>query len=95
MPHIAEDARAAGSRGIRWMVLAMAAFIANDTLVKVASASLPAPQLIGVRGLFACALIMTVARASGTVLQPRQMAQGWVALRNGGDRQFPTRLTGR
>lgn len=81
MPHIAEDARAAGSRGIRWMVLAMAAFIANDTLVKVASASLPAPQLIGVRGLFACALIMTVARASGTLLQPRQMAQGWVALR--------------
>jgi len=81
MPHIAEDAKAVGNRGIRWMVLAMAAFIANDSLVKLASASLPAPQLIGVRGLFACALIMAVARASGTVLQPRQMAQGWVALR--------------
>jgi drug/metabolite transporter (DMT)-like permease len=63
------------------MVLAMAAFIANDSLVKLASASLPAPQLIGVRGLFACALILAVARASGVVLPPRQMGQGWVALR--------------
>lgn len=59
----------------------MAAFIANDTLVKLTSASLPAPQLIGVRGLFACALILAVARASGTALRPRQLAQGWVALR--------------
>ena len=44
MPHITDDARAAASRGIRWMVLAMAAFIANDTLVKLASATLPATR---------------------------------------------------
>ena len=71
----------ADRRGIRWMLLAMCAFIVNDALVKLASATLPPPQIIGIRGLFACALVLAVARATGTALQPRALAGGWVALR--------------
>ena len=40
-------------RGILAMSLAMACFIGNDALVKQASLSLPGPQLIFIRGLFA------------------------------------------
>ena len=44
-------ARLANRRGIRFMVIAMCCFIANDALVKLASESLPAGQLIFLRGL--------------------------------------------
>lgn len=71
----------ADRRGIRWMVVAMAAFIANDTLVKLASAALPPAQIIGVRGAFACALIVAAARFSGTPLQPRRLLGNGVGLR--------------
>jgi drug/metabolite transporter (DMT)-like permease len=81
----ASDRRRANRRGIRLMVLAMACFIANDTLVKFVSASLPAGQLILVRGLMATALVWAVVRATGTTLQPRRLATGWVALRAGID----------
>jgi drug/metabolite transporter (DMT)-like permease len=61
------------------MVAAMACFIVNDALVKVASASMPAAQLIFVRGLMATLLVLAVARATGATLRPAQLATGWVA----------------
>ncbi len=47
------------------MSLAMASFIANDALVKYVSESLPAAQLIFIRGLFATVLLLAVAQALG------------------------------
>ena len=60
---------AANRRGIVAMSLAMASFIANDALVKYVSESLPAAQLIFIRGLFATVLLLAVARAAG-LLRP-------------------------
>lgn len=68
-------------RGVRLMVAAMACFIVNDSLVKLASESLPAGQLIFVRGLIACALVLAVMRATATPIVPRRLAGGWVAVR--------------
>lgn len=47
------------------MSLAMASFIANDALVKYVSESLPAAQLIFIRGLFSTVLLLAVAQALG------------------------------
>jgi drug/metabolite transporter (DMT)-like permease len=71
----------ANRRGIRLMVLAMACFIANDTLIKFLSESLPAGQLIFVRGVIATTLVWAVVRAAGVRVEPRRLATGWVALR--------------
>jgi drug/metabolite transporter (DMT)-like permease len=71
----------ANRRGIRLIVAAMACFLVNDALVKYVSESLPAAQLIFVRGLMATALVMLVVRATGARLEPRRLATGWVARR--------------
>jgi len=58
----ASDAAAAHARanrlGILGMVAAMACFIVNDTMVKYASESLPAAQLIFIRSVMATMLIL-------------------------------------
>ncbi|MBL8348435.1 MAG: DMT family transporter [Rubrivivax sp.] len=72
-------------RGIRLMVAAMACFIVNDTLVKFVSQSLPAGQLIFLRGLMATALVLAFVRVTGVALQPRRLVGGWVAVRAGLD----------
>lgn len=51
--------------GILAMTFAMACFIANDALVKYVSQSLPAAQLIFIRGLFATAFLLAVAHRMG------------------------------
>jgi drug/metabolite transporter (DMT)-like permease len=60
---------AANRRGILAMSLAMASFVANDALVKHVSESLPAAQLIFIRGLFATTLLGTAAHALGATRQ--------------------------
>jgi drug/metabolite transporter (DMT)-like permease len=81
---------AANRRGIVAMSLGMASFLANDGLVKYLSESLPAAQLICIRGLFATVLMLVIARHMG-LLRPnplagatplRQLAQGPVLLRS-------------
>ena len=57
-------------RGIVAMALAMASFVANDALVKFVSQSLPAAQLIFLRGLFAVALLMGAAQVMGLFRSP-------------------------
>ncbi len=65
---------ATNRKGIIAMCLAMALFIANDALVKHVSASLPAAQLIFVRGLFATSLLLIAALVMGA-LRPGALAQ--------------------
>jgi drug/metabolite transporter (DMT)-like permease len=57
--------RAANRRGVAAMAAGMASFVTNDSLVKVVSESLPAPQLIFLRGVFATALLLAVVLATG------------------------------
>lgn len=69
------------------MSFAMASFVANDALVKTVSASVPAAQLIFIRGVFATILLLIVAQSmgvlrSGTV---REAMQKPVLLRAGLD----------
>lgn len=74
-------ARHGNLRGIRLMVGAMACFIVNDAMVKFVSQSLPASQLIFVRGVIATALVLAVMRLTRTGVAPRRLASGWVLLR--------------
>ena len=78
-------AHLANLRGIRLMTAAMACFIVNDTLVKVASAWLPAGQLIFVRGLMATALVLAVMRATATPVSSLRRAGHVVGWRAGVD----------
>lgn len=68
-------------RGIRLMVLAMASFVVNDALVKFVSQSLPAGQLIFLRGLVATVLVLAFMRFTGVRIGVQRLAQGWVAVR--------------
>ena len=52
-------------RGIATMVAAMAFFVVNDALVKLASASLPTAQLVFLRGLITTALLLVATFAMG------------------------------
>ncbi len=60
---------AANRRGILAMTLSMAGFIVNDALVKHVGQTLPAAQLICVRGLMATVLLLVVAHTMG-LLRP-------------------------
>ena len=66
MPAKAGSSSAAGNRGgIIDLSFAMALFITNDALVKVVSESMPGLQLIFIRGLFACLLMLALCTATG------------------------------
>jgi drug/metabolite transporter (DMT)-like permease len=56
---------AANRRGILAMAAGMACFITNDALVKYVSQSLPAAQLIFLRGVFATLLLLAIVQAMG------------------------------
>ncbi len=81
---------AANRRGIVAMSIGMASFLANDGLVKYLSQSLPAAQLICLRGMFATALMLVIARHMGLLRAKasfgpgplRQLVQGPVLLRS-------------
>ena len=83
-PSTVETAAAlrANRRGIRFMAAAMACFIVNDTLVKLASATMPSGQLIFVRGVMAVVLVFAVARATGVVFRGSELGHRWVAGRS-------------
>ena len=75
------------------MCLGMASFLANDGLVKYLSQSLPAAQLIFLRGMFATALLLLIARHMGLLRTNgapdaapwRQLVRGPVMLRSAVD----------
>ncbi|WP_298924632.1 DMT family transporter [uncultured Ramlibacter sp.] len=72
---------AANRRGIAAMALGMASFVANDSLVKYVSQSLPPAQLIFLRGVCATALLLAVAHAMGATRHMRGLLQRPVLLR--------------
>jgi drug/metabolite transporter (DMT)-like permease len=84
-PAAAADAYAshfhANRLGILAMIGAMACFIVNDALVKYASQTMPAAQLIFVRGVMATLLVLAAAQAMGATRRVREIAHGWVAIR--------------
>jgi drug/metabolite transporter (DMT)-like permease len=67
--------------GILAMIVAMGCFIVNDALVKYASQTMPAAQLIFLRGVMASVLVLAVAQAMGAARRIRETARGWVAVR--------------
>jgi len=75
-------AQRANRRGIRLLIAAMACFVINDALVKLASASMPAAQLIFLRGVMAALLVFAVVRASGVRLRRAELGQRWVVWRS-------------
>ena len=56
-------------RGVTSMVLGMAAFVTNDSLIKLASATVPTGQLISVRNVLTAVLLLLI------LLATRQAAQ--------------------
>lgn len=71
----------ANRRGILFMCAAMGCFVVNDSLVKYASQSMPASQLIFVRGLMASLLVLAIVRATGAARRSGEVMRGWVAVR--------------
>ena len=60
-------------RGIFFMLAAMAAFIFNDTCVKLASEDLPTGQIIFIRGLIATPLVLLLAWQRGALVRPAKL----------------------
>lgn len=72
-------------RGVAYLVAAMGAFILNDALMKDQGATLPAAQMIFVRGLFACALIGASVMLTGAAHSLPRLAEPAVLQRAGLD----------
>ncbi|HEX8167364.1 MAG TPA: DMT family transporter [Beijerinckiaceae bacterium] len=68
-------------RGILAMLCAMLFFITNDTLLKLASASLPPGQIMAVRGLIATMMALCIVAAMGDLRSIRKLASPLAALR--------------
>jgi drug/metabolite transporter (DMT)-like permease len=68
-------------RGIIAMLLAMAFFITNDSLLKLASATMPPGQIMAVRGVLATAIALSIVWATGQLGSVRKLASPFAALR--------------
>jgi drug/metabolite transporter (DMT)-like permease len=82
---IAKALHAANRRGVLAISAGMACFVANDTLVKYVSESLPASQLILLRGIMASVLLLAIAHAMGTTRRLADLFDGRVMARAGLD----------
>lgn len=69
-------------RGVASMILGMAAFIINDTLIKLASASVPTGQLITMRNIMAAGLIVVLIVMTGQAAHLRRAADRVVITRS-------------
>ncbi len=78
----APAAAAANRRGIAYMAAAMACLVLNDALMKQVGQGLPVAQMVFIRGLFAMALVLAVALASGTRAQLPRLADRRVVARS-------------
>lgn len=61
--------RAANRRGIAAMLLSAVSFVANDAMLKYVSQSLPGPQAIFLRGVFAMLFLLVLAHVLGATRQ--------------------------
>ena len=80
-PTPAPTLAAENRRGIVFMSISMALFIANDGLTKYVSATLPTAQLIFIRGVLSILLVLAVAHLLGALPQVRMAATPRVLLR--------------
>jgi drug/metabolite transporter (DMT)-like permease len=71
----------ANRKAIVTMIAAMACFVVNDALVKFVSQTMPAGQLIFIRGLMACGLVLAGVLALGATARVSEVARGWIAVR--------------
>ena len=73
-------------RGVIAMSVGMVSFLVNDSLVKYVSESLPAPQLIFLRGLMSSLILLVLALAIGKLPPWReslsQIGHKWVLIRS-------------
>ena len=72
---------ASPARPLLLMLAAMAAFVANDTLVKTVVNDLPVGEIVAVRGVAATLFIAAIARAQGHAFSPARMFSKAVVLR--------------
>ncbi len=72
-------------RGVLAISLGMASFVANDAIVKYVSQGMPASQLIVLRGLMACALLVVIAHATGATRRLADLFDRRVMVRAGLD----------
>lgn len=68
-------------RGILFMLLAMAAFVVNDTFVKLASEAFPPGQIIFLRGLVATPFLALLAWRGGVWERPSLLRHRMVTIR--------------
>ncbi|MFC3693906.1 DMT family transporter [Chenggangzhangella methanolivorans] len=71
------------ARGVIAMVAGMVVQATNDTVIKLASARLPASEIMALRGVMAIALALAVALALGEARRLKTLANPLVALRSG------------
>jgi drug/metabolite transporter (DMT)-like permease len=74
---------ASNRRGILAMLAAMFFFITNDTLLKLASATLPPGEIMAVRGVFATAMAFAIVATMGELKSIRKLASPLALLRAG------------
>lgn len=61
------------ARGALFMSLSMVAFVTNDTLMKTIADQVPMFQVIFIRGIFACAMVIAMAYAMGAIHKAREV----------------------
>lgn len=84
--HLSPTARSAANRqGILLMTSSTAVFVVNDALVKYVSQTLPAMQLIFIRGILASVLLFAVAHAMGATRGLGHLLSRPVLVRSGLD----------
>ncbi|HWI84316.1 DMT family transporter [Ramlibacter sp.] len=83
--HAADALHAANRRGVLAISVGMASFVANDALVKHVSETLPASQLIFLRGLMASLLLLAIGRAMGATRRLADLLDRRVMTRAGLD----------
>ncbi|MEK9969085.1 MAG: DMT family transporter [Ferrovibrio sp.] len=69
-------------RGVASMVMGMAAFVTNDSLIKLASTAVPTGQLIGLRNVLTAILLLALVLATGQAAQLRRCADRAVMTRS-------------
>jgi len=67
--------------GILAMTVGSACFVVNDSFVKLASEAMPTTQIVALRGVFATALVVGLAYASGALAQAPRMLNAAVVIR--------------
>ena len=72
-------------KGSLYMAIAMAAFVTNDTLVKLLASELPVGTLVFVRGAFASVILLAATAMSGNLQKPPLIFSRDVTLRAGTD----------